>query len=363
MVGNAFDIPILICFHLILLFFLTFSKPKFNTFDKIGIFWVTLIGLAIIRRIIHLNADLAIFSYFIGFVYYPVGYGPCLYLYAKYLTNPSDFDRKDLWHFLPLLICLSLPMLPGHQVSVSLDSNTRSSMVVYFFVIFTSISLLAYSYLTKELLTIHNKRLLESFSYKSIRITVSWLTGFIFLYLVVVLIQFSFFVIVRFGPRIHFPQALTSLLFIGYFYLVSYFLLRQDSIFRQVEPKHVDKKEKYAKSGLTPERLEEIRSKLLQFMAESKIYLQNDLNIEDVASGLSIASPHISQVLNQVLGKNFFQFVNEYRVKEVLRRLNHPSYESHSILRIALDSGFNSKSSFNSIFRKITGKTPNEFRD
>jgi len=67
-------------------------------------------------------------------------------------------------------------------------------------------------------------------------------------------------------------------------------------------------------------------------------------------------------VLNEKHGRNFFTFINEYRVREVISRINDPKFQHYTILAIAFDSGFNSKSTFNSIFKSYTGKTPSQYR-
>jgi AraC-like DNA-binding protein len=67
--------------------------------------------------------------------------------------------------------------------------------------------------------------------------------------------------------------------------------------------------------------------------------------------------------LNEKHKKNLYTFVNEYRVKEVIERFSDPKYNNYTILAIAFDAGFNSKTTFNSIFKNHTGLTPSEFRD
>ena len=71
----------------------------------------------------------------------------------------------------------------------------------------------------------------------------------------------------------------------------------------------------------------------------------------------------LSQVINEQLGVNFFNFVNQYRVEEFKERLADPSNRNFSLLGIAFDSGFNSKSTFNRIFRNTTGLTPSRYRE
>jgi AraC-like DNA-binding protein len=68
-------------------------------------------------------------------------------------------------------------------------------------------------------------------------------------------------------------------------------------------------------------------------------------------------------VLNEKHGKNFFTFINEYRVKDVISRFGNPENDKFTILAIAYDSGFNSKTTFNSIFKSQTGMTPSQYRE
>ncbi|MBL4709912.1 MAG: helix-turn-helix transcriptional regulator [Flavobacteriales bacterium] len=96
-------------------------------------------------------------------------------------------------------------------------------------------------------------------------------------------------------------------------------------------------------------------------MDEEKPYLNGKLSLKEVAAHLDISVNHLSQMINEQLSKSFFDFVNEYRVKEVKKQLEELKYKEFTLLSIAHNSGFNSKSSFNSIFKKLTGFTPSEY--
>lgn len=103
--------------------------------------------------------------------------------------------------------------------------------------------------------------------------------------------------------------------------------------------------------------------KLLELMEREKPYLNPKLKLSDLASQMSVNPGLLSLIINQGTGKNFNDFVNEYRVTEFKSRLKSGDHKNFTLLAIALDSGFNSKSSFNAIFKKITGNTPNQFRN
>ena len=119
---------------------------------------------------------------------------------------------------------------------------------------------------------------------------------------------------------------------------------------------------KYEKSTLTPERAERYLRRLLGHMETEKPYVDGELTLPKLAERLSIPAPHLSQIINERLQQNFFDFVNTYRVEEAKRRLLDPAKQHYSVLAIAEEVGFNSKSSFNAVFKKHVQMTPSEFR-
>jgi AraC-like DNA-binding protein len=119
----------------------------------------------------------------------------------------------------------------------------------------------------------------------------------------------------------------------------------------------------YEKSGLTEAQAEAYEKQLLRLMDEEKPYRNSYLTLQELADELSISAHNLSQVINTRLGKNFYDFVNEYRVEEVKRRLLDPKYRNLKILAIGLDAGFNTKSTFNAFFKKHTGVTPSRYRE
>jgi YesN/AraC family two-component response regulator len=97
-------------------------------------------------------------------------------------------------------------------------------------------------------------------------------------------------------------------------------------------------------------------------MTEKKPYLQEELTLQDLADEISISTHHLSMILNIHLKQNFYNFINSYRVEDVKAKLIQPLYKNQTILSIAYSAGFNSKSTFNTMFKKFTGKTPKEYR-
>jgi len=164
-------------------------------------------------------------------------------------------------------------------------------------------------------------------------------------------------------------EGLMEILNVFFIYLLAYFGLSQPSIFKkwdetkvQKEDSSISDKPKYLKSKLGQSESEQILERLQGYMLESKAYLNAELSIKDVSDAMDLPQKILSQVINEQLEQNFFNFVNQYRVEEVKSKLKDPQQAQFTILALALESGFSSKSSFNNIFKKVTGLTPSSYK-
>ena len=102
--------------------------------------------------------------------------------------------------------------------------------------------------------------------------------------------------------------------------------------------------------------------KLIYIMEVEKPYLESSLTLNELAEKMSISPRYVSYIINKSFNKNFFDFINGYRIEESRRLLKNPENRSRTVLEILYESGFNSKSVFNSAFRKYTGTTPTQFK-
>lgn len=118
---------------------------------------------------------------------------------------------------------------------------------------------------------------------------------------------------------------------------------------------------KYRNSGLTEARALELSYALNQYMNEVKPYLNKNLTLRDVADELNLTPNTVSQVINNCMKKNFFEFINEFRVQEFKKNIRLGQHDNYTILAVAQECGFASKSTFYSTFKKITGQTPADF--
>ncbi len=121
--------------------------------------------------------------------------------------------------------------------------------------------------------------------------------------------------------------------------------------------------EKYKSSSLTEKEANTYLISLQNLMRAEKPFLDSDLKLNDLAEQLDIKPHHLSQIINENLGVNFREFLNQYRIEEAKQRLMNPDFAHYSVLGIAYSAGFKSKSSFNYAFKKYTGVTPTHFRN
>ena len=119
---------------------------------------------------------------------------------------------------------------------------------------------------------------------------------------------------------------------------------------------------RYEKSDLDELEKRRRKEELLRLMDAEKPHLNPSLTMSGLARELRISPRHLSQIINELFGRNFCDFINGYRIEESKRLLSDPAREQRSILDIAYEVGFNSKSTFNSAFKKQTGMKPSEFR-
>jgi len=309
----------------------------------------------------------------------PFTYGPLLLLYAKWITteNPK-FDLRYLWHFAPFLIFLILSLV---YINERVMHGTDGFLVIDRFVSFRIvyaitffISITAYSLSTFVVIHRHQKRLKEIVSFSSERITLKWLLGLSITFYTGYVVMFIFGgidIMVGFMPFDPYEISFISLTLLTFLFGV--FGFHQPSIFEEVvwykghedlielvpdsEPDSI----KYQRSGLKQENVADLVNKIRKYMVIKKPFLDRDLTIYDLSDQLKISRHTLSEVINEHMGMNFYNLVNEYRVKEVKERMKSDKYRQLTILAIAYDSGFNSKSSFNTIFKEKTGQTPSKY--
>jgi len=145
-------------------------------------------------------------------------------------------------------------------------------------------------------------------------------------------------------------------------YIFSFYGLLQERIYPVIENEEERKPEIYKNPRLEVTEKKKIREALENYFIKNNPYLDPRLTITMVSKQLDIPRHKLTEVLNTGIGKNFYRFVNEYRVEEVKAMLSNPAYNHYSIEAIGYECGFNSKSAFFSVFKDMTGMTPAQFK-
>lgn len=344
------------------------TKKPYNTANRLMAAWLFMICIEMIFALINSNV-IEMYSFpFITFTY-----GPLLYLYIRYMTNPGRrFNWFELLHFIPFIAFFTISVIFRSQPLVRdlrgffKPDRLIALRIVYSVSFFLSIT--CYSILSFIQIKRHQDNLKNLVSYTSHIITLNWLKILSISFYLAYFIMFILGGLDIIGNFIPFDPYFIIFGFIALFSMAySFYGIKQPVIFGEVftPENNKDKKEpeKYSKSGLKKLQAEKYLKKLLDYMEMKKPYLDNDLTIQDLSVKTGISRHHITQVLNENYNRNFFAFINEYRVTEVIERFNNPKFNNYTILAIAFDSGFNSKTTFNSIFKSQTGLTPSEYRE
>lgn len=137
-------------------------------------------------------------------------------------------------------------------------------------------------------------------------------------------------------------------------YWISFQIMNQPEVM-------IGKRKKYQKSGLSETDVAHLGQLIESYLKEHKAYTHSDFNITRLSHALDIPKHQISQVVGDYFGKSFYELIAEYRVKEVQRLLMAKKHQQLSMLGIAFECGFQSKSAFNKAFKKITRQTPLQF--
>jgi len=309
---------------------------------------------------------------------YPITllYGPLLYLYVKTMRDGSTaIKRYDYLHFVPFIILLiyMVPFYMGTPIEkVAFTNNTQELSQTFGFGLINHLKVLhglTYAGCLSFMLVSYRKKLKGSFSSIE-KVNLNWLQNFVFVSIVLAAIaggiHFSTFsnnILMGLGDSIY--SNITLLSVTVFVYGIGYMGLYQAEVFSEskpVEDSNSTPQEQYQKSGLTQKEAENYAKEIRRVMEDKKLYQDGELKLADLAKELSISPHNLTEILNQYIGQNFYDFVNHYRVNEVKQKLLDPESKNKTLLALALDVGFNSKSSFNSVFKKHTGMTPSEFR-
>lgn len=211
---------------------------------------------------------------------------------------------------------------------------------------------------------IKHRKNIESFASSKENIDLNWITWIIYA-TIAASVTTAFYNIFS-GERA--LNIYISLFFMLVVYIVAYYTIQQKEIYPiGLGADDIETEFSEATSGVRNKlmddmELEDLKVKLTILMETAKPYLESELNLIRLASKMDVSAHQLSYILNQGFEENFFYFVNKYRVRKAEELLTDPAYKQYTILAIGYEAGFNSKTSFNNAFKKITSFTPTEYR-
>ncbi len=292
---------------------------------------------------------------------------PALFLcVSHYVSLDKTFKKLDFLHFIPTLLFLPIVVL---TISLNIEekikiikesyepSDADSDIMLYLIWLqFAIYWILAYMKISN-----HQKHI-NLFASNTSKIDLNWLKFF----LIGVAFMLSIWILeVIFDSN----KNISKFSIFGYLfgtYILGYLALRQEEIYpfevkEMAEIKEIIEETATKKQRILEEELLVLKNQLINLMVSDKPYLNETLSLPKLAEKMQMSSHKLSYLLNVGFDENFFQFVNRYRVEEAKSLLISPKFDQLSMIGIAFESGFNSKTTFNTTFKKITGISPSEF--
>lgn len=340
-----------------------FKKPRHlaNVFLALLVFFYALIPLNIVVVNVLKDYDLLyVFRYIQMEMLF--GIGPCLYFYTRCVTHPKfRFQRRHLIHFIPVVLEFIFYRTAIYRIGS--DGLYLENRPLYSYVYLTEqwlgvASILIYSIISLSLLITYRDLLkeyyskIENLSYRWLQTPIILFAGF-----------FIYWQVLTEIDRIFFQNTYRAFYFLPHFVMLSMVTcwlgfkgyLEKEKIVVYLKPFQVKaKKETIQKDQVFLTKLEAV-------MKKDQPYLYPDLNLSMLAALLELKPRELSAKINQNCNQNFYDLINSYRVENFKNRLKSRESNQLSLLGHAYESGFNSKSTFNHVFKKNMQQTPSEY--
>ena len=299
--------------------------------------------------------------------------GPLIFFYIKsFVHRGFSLGRKETLHFIPVVFYaiyrISVYIYDSYQPGFSDTQNgvfMQSDLyqsIDTFYVVAVSIQMLVYLVLSIHAYYQYRIALVQQYSntYKS---ELLWLRNFLFVYSFL----FLYDIIQTVTDEFIFNLGWTGRWWYQFFSVliviyvgVKGFYTNMDTL-KKIDLSIIPLSKNTKVREVKFDKAEQLE-KLQWTVSTEKLYLDANLSLSQLAKSVRMSPTLVSDLINRGLGQNFNDYINRYRVETIIKRLSDQNYSHLSILAIALDNGFNSKATFNRVFKKITGKSPSEYR-
>lgn len=351
-------------FQGLLLFTLLVSDKRVNYASKLLGLQCLFVATTFLLPLIVAAGD-SQFAWLIGLlVFLPACFGALTYLYCRTAITGLALKPSDMLHLLPLALCylLNYDLLFSAEKALNFVTMPQTTLVKHTVtkVVFYG-QAVVYSALLINMVSrcqANAKQTLSSYNPDIFR----WLWSLIIFMVTIWGLKVLFYFISP-APMLN---IVANCLLVIMVYLVAIVQWRNPGLFhiqqlatQRIQPK--PPKQKQSADGLLDQDMRAGIFQLVRDQVEQRaLYRDSELTLVALAERVGVSVHHLSETLNQYGGKNFNQFINEYRVAEVCQQLDHNS--ERKLIDLALDAGFSSKSSFNAIFKKLTGQSPSQYR-
>lgn len=341
---------------------LVLKRPRrqSNIFLALIVFFFALMSLNIAWINVLLSHDIFyVFRYFqLELIF---GIGPALFFYTQSIADPEfQFSQKDWIHFLPVILEFIFYRTAFYRLGA--DGMYQSPVHPYTPIYLTEqwlgiSSILIYSILSLRMLYLHQSRLKQHYSNLENR-SLNWLKVPVIFYTVFwigwnILTEIDRFVFGRSLRAYYFLPTFVGLAIVTYWIGFKGYVKSQTNDNTDISPAN-QASEKNPQDPI-------LGKNITALMEDQKPYLDPDLNLSKLAELLDRNPKQVSAAINQNFSKNFYEYVNQYRIEAFKQRMLLPDQETFTLLGHAFECGFKFKSTFNHVFKKSTGKTPSEY--
>lgn len=292
----------------------------------------------------------------------PVG----IFCFVVFLIKPDhQLSKIEKWGFVAMgvefffhFIQMLIPMLMEYSEQVELVEE-------YSFILSWLISVLAFIVFLP--MALYHVAQYQRFLYDNYSTTdkksLSWLQSFLMLMFITSLLWCLSFIqyILGYENACDFTYNIVTICFILLLFSIGYFLILEYSWFEIAPIKNESTESKPTQNKLSSNTIHYYKQ-LKQLLQNEKVYEDVNLTLDNLSERLQISSGYLSLIIKENEQKNFFEFINFYRVESVKQKLLDEAYKNYTIMGIATECGFNSKSTFYSVFKKFTGETPSAFK-
>jgi len=300
--------------------------------------------------------------------------GPCIYLYTQSVVYKDfKFDKKKLRHFYAFIILFVVTEVSYLSAGYEIQTRILISIVerkippsVYIGSLVIYIHFLTYLFVSLRLTGQYSIAASDKYS-EAGKVTLQWLNTIIIFFLVLMMVSFigGWLSFLSLTAAYFFVITLTIFLLLLFIVFMLFKALQNPEIFAVLEEKEIQEAvltPRYTSSVLPGDEKARVLGNLQQYMQAQKPYLEPELNLDKLAGLIAVKPKVLSQVINELLQQNFFEFVNFYRIEDAKKLLVNPKDKKITVLEVMYEVGFNSKSSFNTLFKRNTGLTPSDYK-